>query len=45
MEDNAIDFTRRLLENRFNYYKIDIRKYFSENYKMDEIYELFLELP
>ena len=41
MEDNAIDFTRRLLENRFNYYKIDIRKYFSENYKMDEIYELF----
>lgn len=27
MEENAIDFTRRLLENRFEYYRLDINKY------------------
>lgn len=41
MEENAIDFTKRLLENRFDYYKLDINKFFSKKNKLEDVYKLF----
>ena len=41
MEENAIGFTKRLLENRFNYYAINLRDYIDEKIELDEIYTLF----
>ena len=42
MEENAIDFTRRVLNNRFNYYTNGIEKYFDE--KLEDIYETFFKV-
>ena len=42
MEDNAIDFTSRVLNNRFNYYTDGIERYFDE--KPEDIYELFFKV-
>lgn len=41
MEENAIGFTKRLLENRFDYYSISIRDYIDEKIELNEIYTLF----
>lgn len=44
MEENAIDFTRRLLENRFEYYKLDINKFFSSSYEINNVYRLMFRI-
>ena len=41
MEENAIGFTKRLLENRFNYYKINLKDYIDEKIELNDIYTLF----
>jgi hypothetical protein len=41
MEENAVNFTKRLLENRFTYYSISIRDYIDEKIKLDDIYTIF----
>lgn len=41
MEENAIDFTSRVLNNRFNYFTDGIELYFDE--KTEDIYELFFK--
>ena len=42
MEENAIDFTSRVLNNRFNYFTDGIELYFDE--KTEDIYELFFKV-
>nr|MDE7327192.1 hypothetical protein [Lachnospiraceae bacterium] len=42
MEENAIDFTSRVLNNRFNYFTDGIELYFDE--KTEGIYELFFKV-
>ena len=44
MEENAIDFTKRLLDNRFEYYKLDISKFFSNNCNINDVYRLFFRI-
>ena len=44
METNAIGFTRRLLESRFEYYTSGIGKYFDFKVGTNEIYELFFKV-
>lgn len=44
MEENAIDFTRRLLKNRFEYYKLDINKFFANNKDINEVYRLIFRI-
>lgn len=44
MEENAIDFTKRLLDNRFEYYKLDISKFFTNSCDISEIYKLFFRI-
>lgn len=44
MEINAVDFTRRLLNSRFDYYTTGIDKYFDPKIGMNEIYELFFKI-
>lgn len=44
MEENAVGFTRRLLENRFDYYKLDISKFFSSNYEINDVYRLLFRI-
>lgn len=44
MEENAIDFTKRLLVNRFEYYKLDISKFFSNNYDINDVYRLLFRI-
>lgn len=41
IEENAIGFTKRLLENRFNYYNINIRDYIDAKIELNEIYTIF----
>lgn len=38
MEENAIDFTRRLVENRFKYYKIELKDFLDENLTEEDFY-------
>ncbi len=44
METNAVDFTRRLLQSRFEYYTSGIDKYFDTKFGMGEVYELFFKV-
>lgn len=44
METNAIEFTRRLLQSRFEYYASGIDKYFEFKAGMNEVYELFFKV-
>lgn len=41
MEENAINFTKRLLENRFDYYSINLKDYVDEKIELNDIYTLF----
>jgi len=41
MEENAIGFTKRLLNNHFSFYSGGIEKYFDVKLNMDEVYILF----
>lgn len=41
MEENAISFTKRLLNNHFAYFSEGIEKYFDAKLNMDEVYSLF----
>lgn len=41
MEENAVNFTKRLLENHFLYFSGHIEKFFAPKTTMDEIYSLF----
>jgi len=41
MEENAINFTKRLLNNHFAYFSEGIEKYFDAKLSMDEVYGLF----
>jgi len=43
METNAVDFTKRLLKNRFEYYTDGIKAYFDDKLDMDEVYSLFFK--
>lgn len=43
METNAIDFTKRLLDNRFGYYTEGIRLYFDDKLNMEDVYSLFFK--
>ena len=41
MEENAIDFTRRLLENRFQYYVGSMDQFFDDKMTMPDVYTMF----
>ena len=41
MEENAIDFTRRLLENRFQYYVGSMDQFFDDKMTMTDVYTMF----
>ena len=41
MEENAIDFTRRLLENRFQYYVGSMDQFFDDKMTMIDVYTMF----
>ena len=43
METNAIDFTKRLLQNRFEYYTESMKLYFDDKLDMEEVYSLFFK--
>lgn len=44
MEENAIDFTKRLLVNRFNYYTDGFNMYFDEKMSASEVYTMFFRV-
>ncbi len=41
MEENAIGFTKRLLDNRFSYYGIELIDYIDDKINLNDIYTLF----
>ena len=41
MEENAIDFTKRLLENRFQYYVGSMDQFFDDKMTMPDVYTMF----
>ena len=43
MEENAINFTKRLLNNHFEFFSGSIEKYFDTKLNMDEVYNLFFK--
>lgn len=43
MEENAINFTERLLKNHFAYYSISIEKFFDTKLNMSDVYTLFFQ--
>lgn len=43
MEENAIDFTRRLLENRFQYYVGSMDQFFDDKMTMTDVYTMFFK--
>ena len=44
MEAKAIDYTKRLLESRFNAFSIDIKNYFSPAAQLSDYYELLFQV-
>ena len=43
MEENAINFTERLLNNHFSYYSLNIEKFFDTKLNMCDVYTLFFQ--
>lgn len=41
IEENAVGFTERLLDNRFKYYNINLRNYIDEKIDLKDVYTLF----
>ncbi|WP_099467242.1 MarR family transcriptional regulator [Konateibacter massiliensis] len=44
MEENAIDFTKRLLDNRFEYFTKGFGKYFDDKQSFNDIYATFFRV-
>ncbi|SFH98761.1 hypothetical protein SAMN04487861_11064 [Selenomonas ruminantium] len=43
MEENAAGFTKRLLDNRFKYYNIDLLDFIDDKMSANEVYSLFFK--
>lgn len=44
MEENAVDFTKRLLNNRFEYFSQSLDQYIDDKVDIEEIYTLFFRV-